>query len=124
MVCGAGRSLAGLKRYTVWAGYVAQASGRMAIPKTGRVGMKTEDAYWLYKNDVGDPVPYVRVHNEHCPAAAELQRRIFYGEKLHNNRWIGPHDTCGEAINVARRIMANVLLCRQCEWRYPKQENR
>ena len=85
--------------------------------------MTTEDAYWIYKNDVGDPVPYIRIHNEWCPAADKLRRSVHLGERLHNDRWDGPHDTYDEALNAALRIMANVLRCKQCEWRYPKGGN-
>ena len=91
------------------------------IHQAGRVEMTTEDSYWLYKNDVGDPVPYIRIHHEWCPTAGKVQRSILSGKRLHDDRWDGPHDTYDEALNAARRIMANVLLCQQCERRYPKQ---
>ncbi|MXZ03638.1 MAG: hypothetical protein F4Y88_08230 [Chloroflexi bacterium] len=85
--------------------------------------MTTEDAYWLYKNDVGDPVPYIRIHHEWCQAADKVQRSIRLDGSFDTDRWNGPHDTYHEALNVAQRIMANVLRCKKCEWRYPNRED-
>ncbi len=85
--------------------------------------MTTEDSYWLYKNHVGDPVPYIRIHHEWCQAANQVQRSMRLGQRLDTDRWNGPHDTYDEAVSAALRIMANVLRCKKCEWRYPEREN-
>ena len=76
----------------------------------------SESNFWVYENDVGNPVPYARIHHDYCPAGS---RRRFEGDLLAtHNRWIGPFDTYDAALSVALKAKTNVWRCKQCEWHY------